>query len=64
LKKRGELEENQELISFADKLEKATITTIESGYMTGDLISLFKKEGITPVKLNSVDFLKKIAENL
>ena len=37
LKKRGELDNNKELISFAEKLEKATVTTIEDGIMTGDL---------------------------
>jgi len=40
LKKRGELDNNVELVAFADKLEKATITTIEEGIMTGDLASL------------------------
>ena len=51
-------------MAFANKLEKATIDTIESGYMTGDLIPLFKRDGITPVKLNSREFLLKIAERL
>ncbi len=64
LAKRGELDGNQPLVDFAKKLEKATIDTIESGYMTGDLIPMFKKEGITPVKLNSRRFLEKIAEKL
>jgi isocitrate dehydrogenase len=64
LKKRGELDNSPELTAFGEKLEKATIKTIESGYMTGDLVGLFKKEGVTPVKLNSKDFLKKIAENI
>ncbi len=64
LKKRGELDGIKELVDFADKLECATIKTIESGKMTGDLVSLFKKEGVKPVKLNSRDFLCAIAENL
>ncbi len=64
LAKRGELDGIPELVDFAKKLEKATIDTIESGYMTGDLIPLFKREGITPVKLDSEGFLKKIAEKL
>ena len=64
LKKRGELDELPELTAFGEKLEKATIETIESGYMTGDLVGLFKKEGVTPVKLNSRDFLTKIAERI
>lgn len=37
LRKRGELDGNQELEAFADRLEKATISTIESGKMTKDL---------------------------
>ncbi|MDE6557983.1 MAG: NADP-dependent isocitrate dehydrogenase [Clostridia bacterium] len=64
LAKRGELDGIPELTAFAKKLEAATIATIESGYMTGDLISLFKREGISPVKLDSEGFLKKIAEKL
>ena len=64
LAKRGELDGNPDLVNFAKKLERATIDTIESGYMTGDLIPLFKSEGITPVKLNSRSFLEKIAEKL
>ncbi len=64
LKKRGELDGTQDLVDFAEKLEKATIRTIEEGEMTGDLVSLFKKEGVTPVKLNSKDFLKAIATRI
>lgn len=64
LKKRGELDKLPELCAFADKLERAAISTIESGYMTGDLIPLFKAEGVTPVRLNSREFLLKIAEKL
>ncbi len=40
LRKRGELDHNKDLMDFADKLEKATIQTIENGIMTGDLASL------------------------
>lgn len=64
LRKRGELDELPDLVDFANRLEKATIKTIESGYMTGDLVGLFKKDGVTPVKLNSKEFLQKIAENI
>ncbi len=64
LAKRGELDGIAELTAFAKKLEKATVETIESGYMTGDLIPLFNREGVTPVKLESRAFLKKIAEKL
>ena len=64
LRKRGELDGLDDLVDFADRLEKATIKTIESGFMTGDLVGLFKKEGVTPIKLNSKEFLQKIAENI
>lgn len=64
LRKRGELDDTPELCAFADRLEKAVKTTIESGFMTGDLVGLFKKEGVTPKKLNSEDFLKAIAERI
>lgn len=64
LAKRGELDNIPELTAFAKRLEAATIETIEQGFMTGDLIPLFKREGITPVKLDSEQFLRKIAEKL
>ncbi len=40
LRKRGELDKLPELMNFADKLEKATVQTIEDGVMTGDLAAL------------------------
>ena len=40
LKKRGELDNTPDLCAFADKLEKATVMTIEEGVMTGDLAAL------------------------
>ncbi len=64
LRKRGELDNIPELMEFASKLENATIKTIEEGEMTGDLVGLFKKEGVTPKKLNSKDFLKAIATRI
>ena len=64
LNKRGELDNTPELCDFAKKLEKATVETIEEGYMTGDLIALFYAEGVTTHKLNSKEFLEKIAEKL
>ena len=64
LRKRGESENNAELTGFADRLEKATIETVSSGFMTGDLIGLFHRGGVTPEKLSSRDFLLKIAERL
>ena len=64
LRKRGELDNTPDLMDFAGRLEKATISTIESGEMTGDLVGLFKKDGVTPKKLNSKDFLKAIAKRI
>ncbi len=64
LRKRGELDGITELVEFADKLEKATINTIEAGEMTGDLVGLFKKEGVTPKKLSSKDFLLAIQSRI
>lgn len=62
LRKRGELDNIEELISFADKLEKASLDTINSGYMTKDLASLSTIEDIK--ELNSFEFIKEIRKNL
>ena len=64
LAKRGELDNIPELVEFAKKLERATVQTIEEGKMTGDLIPLFKAEGIAPQKMESRAFLKAVAEKL
>ena len=62
LRKRGELDRIPELMTFADKLEKATLDTIESGKMTKDLALIATLEH--PVVLNSKDFICAIRENL
>ncbi|MGN0503653.1 MAG: NADP-dependent isocitrate dehydrogenase [Ruminococcus sp.] len=62
LRKRGELDSNAELIHFADMLQKATIDTIESGVMTGDMYLISTLENKT--KVNTLDFLKEIAKRL
>ncbi len=62
LRKRGELDDTPQLCEFADKLEKATIDTIESGIMTGDLYLLSTLENKT--KVNTEDFLKAVNERL
>ncbi len=64
LRKRGEIDGITDLVDFADRLEKATVSTIEGGEMTGDLIGLFKNPSVKPVKLNSKEFLKAIAEKM
>ena len=51
LRKRGEFDGNQDLIAFANKLEKATIDTIEGGVMTKDLSGLC--EGVVPHVVDS-----------
>lgn len=60
LRKRGELDGNKELMDFADKLEKATIQTIEDGKMTKDLALITSLKDVTV--LNSADFIKAIRE--
>ena len=60
LRKRGELDNLKDLISFADKLEKATLTTIEEGKMTGDLAAITSLSNVT--KLSSYGFIKAIRE--
>lgn len=62
LRKRGELDGNKELMEFADKLERATIQTIEDGKMTKDLALITTLEN--PVVLNSEGFIKAIREKL
>ena len=62
LRKRGELDGNQKLEEFADKLEKATLSTIESGKMTKDLALITTIEN--PTVLNSRDFILAIRESL
>ncbi len=62
LRKRGELDNLPELVEYADKLEKATIRTIEDGIMTGDLYLISKLEN--KKKVNSKEFLEAINERL
>ncbi len=62
LRKRGELDNNSELMKFADALEKATLATIESGKMTKDLALITSLTDVTV--LNSQDFIKAIREEL
>lgn len=62
LRKRGELDGNSELMAFADKLEKATIATIENGTMTKDLALITELKNVTT--LNTQDFIKAIRTTL
>ncbi len=62
LRKRGELDNIPELMAFADKLEAATIKTIEDGKMTKDLALITTLKDVTV--LNSEDFIKAIRATL
>ena len=62
LRKRGELDNIPELMAFADKLEKATLSTIESGKMTKDLALITSMKDVTV--LNSEGFIKAVRESL
>ena len=62
LRKRGELDKLPELCAFADKLEKATLDTIESGRMTKDLALITELTDVTV--LNCQDFIKAIRKTM
>ncbi len=62
LRKRGELDDTPDLVDFANKLEQATIQTIEDGVMTGDLYLLSSLEN--KKKVDSETFLKEIGKRL
>ena len=62
LRKRGELDGLDDLVNFADRLEKATLDTIEAGEMTGDLARITTLEN--PTTLSTRDFLLAIATRL
>ena len=62
LRKRGELDNIPELMAFADKLEKATLSTIESGKMTKDLALITSMKDVTV--LNSEGFIMAVRESL
>ena len=62
LRKRGELDGLKDLCAFADRLESATLRTIESGKMTKDLALITSLKDVTV--LNSMDFIKAIRTEL
>ena len=63
LRKRGQLDGNAALAEFGDRLEKATIDTIEAGEMTGDLAAIWKGDAKAK-SLSTEDFLKAVASRL
>ena len=62
LRKRGELDGNDQLVAFADKLEKASLQTIEDGVMTKDLALLTNLKEVKTV--NTYEFIKEIKNRL
>ena len=62
LKKRGQLDNTPRLVDFAEKLEKATVQTIEEGVMTGDLVALSSLPNKR--KVNTEEFLTEIRDRL
>ena len=62
-RKRGELDNLPELVSYANKLEEACIDTLNDGIMTKDLVGLVS-EGYTATAVNSIGFIKAIRERL
>ena len=62
LRKRGELDELDDLVAFADKLERATLDTIESGQMTGDLARITALPN--PETLSTEGFIEAVAARL
>ena len=62
LRKRGELDGTPELCAFANRLEKATLDTIESGRMTKDLALITSLKDVKV--LNSQEFIKEIRKTL
>lgn len=63
LNKRGELDNNKELIKFAKALEETAVATIEEGIMTGDLINMWESK-TKPHKVSSLEFLQVIRKKL
>lgn len=62
IRKRGELDDLPALSAFADKLERATLSTIENGVMTKDMIPLFTGE--RKIALNTTEFLLAVQRSL
>lgn len=63
LRKRGEIDATPDVVSFADNLEEAAISTVEAGVMTGDLVLVADKNR-NNTKVTTEAFIDAIAENL
>ena len=66
LKKRGDLDKNQKLIDFSEKLEKATITSVEEGFMTKDLALIVHGKSEVPREtyVNTQEFIDQVEKRL
>lgn len=62
LRKRGEMDNLPELVTFGNELEAACFDTLNAGIVTKDLVNLM--EGVQPTQVNSAQFLKAIRTNL
>ena len=60
LRKRGEMDGIDALVTYADNMDRAVISTIESGVMTGDLAAICKLENVTV--LDSLDFIRAVRD--
>ena len=63
LRKRGEIDDLPRLVDFANRLEEASLATLNDGIMTKDLAGLVE-EGFTATAVNSETFIKEIAKRL
>ena len=62
MRKRGELDGLSDLVKFAEQLEEATLSTIESGKMTGDLAAITTLPDVQ--KLDTEEFILAIRDTL
>lgn len=62
LRKRGELDNNDALVDFANRLEAACFKTLGEGIVTKDLVNLM--EGVEAKAVTSAEFIKAIKERI
>lgn len=62
LRKRGQLDGNEALVQFSDRLEAACLDTLNAGIATKDLVGLM--EGVEAKAVNSADFVAEIRRRL
>lgn len=62
LRKRGQLDGNEALVRFSDRLEAACLDTLNAGIATKDLVGLM--EGVEAKAVNSADFMAEIRRRL